>query len=323
MGALFAPLGLMALVYGRRKKGSKWAVLLVILSFAVVTGLTLSGCGNDNPPVGEFTATGTFNPVTGTATGTLTTSGGTFTGTVVGTPGAPLVMPISCPAAPILTPTSIRMLTSGYYIPTESQAREYGGGLDIPIPAPDWAGADLYLAQNPTPSKQFSHNWAEDLPQKANEFLLYDHDYTCLQGSGKLDNGGYITCQNPDKLWWSKPAYAGDSIRERVSFLWADTNQTGLITSLNAFNTVAVCPGSQLQSGDKIQLVGLVGDPMKKLQEKKNTEAIFTVVDVGEGLCPQNSIDGKSRIDIFTGEGAAAYYDAVLFFDQEVQVIKR
>jgi len=47
MGALFAPpgLGLMALVYGRRKKGSKWAVLLVILSFAVVTGMTLSACG--------------------------------------------------------------------------------------------------------------------------------------------------------------------------------------------------------------------------------------------------------------------------------------
>jgi len=44
MGALFAPLGLMALVYGHKKKGSKWAVLLVILSFAVVTGMTLSGC---------------------------------------------------------------------------------------------------------------------------------------------------------------------------------------------------------------------------------------------------------------------------------------
>ena len=105
MGALFAPLGLMALVYGRRKKGSKWAVLLVILSFAVVTGMTLSACGNDNPPVGEFTATGTFNPVTGTATGTLTTSGGTFTGTVVGTPGAPLATPsLTCTQTP--TPTS-------------------------------------------------------------------------------------------------------------------------------------------------------------------------------------------------------------------------
>jgi len=55
MGALFAPLGLMALVYGHKKKGSKWAVLLVILSFAVVTGMTLSACGpegndgNGNP----------------------------------------------------------------------------------------------------------------------------------------------------------------------------------------------------------------------------------------------------------------------------------
>ena len=117
MGALFAPLGLMALVYGRRKKGSKWAVLLVILSFAVVTGLTLSGCGNDNPPVGEFTATGTFNPVTGTATGTLTTSGGTFTGTVVGTPGAPLPIPTACATpTPTQPPMPITEEDRGLYI---------------------------------------------------------------------------------------------------------------------------------------------------------------------------------------------------------------
>jgi len=48
MGALFAPLGLMALVYGRKKKGSKWGMFLVILMFAVVIGMTLSGCNNDS-----------------------------------------------------------------------------------------------------------------------------------------------------------------------------------------------------------------------------------------------------------------------------------
>jgi RHS repeat-associated protein len=59
MGMLFAPLGLMALVYGHKKKGSKWAVLLVILSFAVVTGMTLSACGTSTQKV---TATVTQAP---------------------------------------------------------------------------------------------------------------------------------------------------------------------------------------------------------------------------------------------------------------------
>jgi RHS repeat-associated protein len=69
MGALFAPLGVVALVYGRRRKGSKGAILLVILSFAVVTGLTLSGCDQQikAQEIG-ITPTGTPMPITATAT---------------------------------------------------------------------------------------------------------------------------------------------------------------------------------------------------------------------------------------------------------------
>jgi RHS repeat-associated protein len=104
MGALFAPLGLMALVYGNKKKGSKWAVLLVVLSFAIVTGMTLSGCGNNNLPQGTVTATGTIDPVTGIAVGTATFSDGTtVTGTIVTTPSAPSATPIPCPCAGYLT----------------------------------------------------------------------------------------------------------------------------------------------------------------------------------------------------------------------------
>jgi hypothetical protein len=50
MGALFAPLGLMAVFFGRRKNGSKWNALLVILMFAIVVGMMLTACdpNNDN-----------------------------------------------------------------------------------------------------------------------------------------------------------------------------------------------------------------------------------------------------------------------------------
>jgi hypothetical protein len=60
MGALFAPLGVVALVYSKRK-GSKGAILLVILSFAVVTGLKLSACGNGQTPTLALRATVTVD----------------------------------------------------------------------------------------------------------------------------------------------------------------------------------------------------------------------------------------------------------------------
>jgi RHS repeat-associated protein len=44
MGAMFAPLGLLAVIYGRKKKGGTWGVLLVIIAFAMVSGMALSAC---------------------------------------------------------------------------------------------------------------------------------------------------------------------------------------------------------------------------------------------------------------------------------------
>jgi YD repeat-containing protein len=61
--ALMGPLGLIAIFFGRKKKGNKWAVLLVILSFALITGVTLTGCGTS-------TTTQVTAQVTATPTGT-------------------------------------------------------------------------------------------------------------------------------------------------------------------------------------------------------------------------------------------------------------
>ena len=44
IGAIIGPLGLVALVFGRRKKGSKVGTLLVLLVVTVSVGMTLAGC---------------------------------------------------------------------------------------------------------------------------------------------------------------------------------------------------------------------------------------------------------------------------------------
>jgi CSLREA domain-containing protein/RHS repeat-associated protein len=46
--AFMAPLVLLSLIYGRRKKGSKWLNLLVVVSCALMLGVYLSACGPGN-----------------------------------------------------------------------------------------------------------------------------------------------------------------------------------------------------------------------------------------------------------------------------------
>lgn len=60
LGALIGPLGLLALVFGRRKKGSKVGMLLVLLLVGVSVGMTLAGCEQPKtptPPAPNPTAT--------------------------------------------------------------------------------------------------------------------------------------------------------------------------------------------------------------------------------------------------------------------------
>jgi hypothetical protein len=141
-----------------------------------------------------------------------------------------------------------------------------------------------------------------------------------LQGSAQLDNGEYITCQNPDGLWWDNfepwNTTLGQEIRNKVSFLWADKT---LINKLIPYNTVAVCDTSTISG--TIKLSGLPIESLELLEQNGNPNAIFEVVDVGQGLCPSNSRDGGYHIDIFTGVGEKAYKDAhEHFFGKPVKI---
>ncbi len=119
---------------------------------------------------------------------------------------------------------------------------------------------------------------------------------------------------------WDGYIQQGDSRRDRVAFRWANTEDKQLIDSLESFKTVAVYGTSSLNG--TIQLRGLPGESMDKLQQHGNPDAIFEVVDVGEGLCPKNNQAGMNYIDIFTGigEAEAAFNDTWLFFSKPVQV---
>ncbi len=158
-------------------------------------------------------------------------------------------------------------------------------------------------------------------PQFAYDGVLYDYNYTCLQGTAKLDlsaNGHYITC-NTTSTW---SGYLKDDANHSrrykpIGYRWADE---GLIDSLAAFHTAAVCPGSPLY-GKTVQIVGLPdkgsNSAMQILKDHKNPEAIFKVVDTGGKLCSANAID------IYTGEGATAYGFDSAFYQHQVSVYQQ
>ena len=70
MGMLVGPLGLVALIYGRKKKGSKWGMWIALLLVVGSVGMSLSACKIDNPTDQdvEFTATLTPKEIKVTAT---------------------------------------------------------------------------------------------------------------------------------------------------------------------------------------------------------------------------------------------------------------
>lgn len=54
MGALFFPLALVSLIYDRKRRKSKWDILVIVTLLRLSAGMTLSAC---NLPQGQFTAT--------------------------------------------------------------------------------------------------------------------------------------------------------------------------------------------------------------------------------------------------------------------------
>jgi len=100
LGALIGPLGLLALVFGRRKKGSRVGMLLVLLLVGLSVGMSLSACKLDN---NSNTPEEPSNPVTPDET---PSGPGYDSGDSPGTPEPAATIPefVVCPE-PEQTPT--------------------------------------------------------------------------------------------------------------------------------------------------------------------------------------------------------------------------
>ncbi len=314
-GALFTPLALLSLVYTRRKKRGTLDTIIILVVLGVSLGMGLSACGTNPAPPPVITITPTPTP-NGTPEVTITA-----TATVPAPPGTPTpTITVTCTATAISgTPTP--MATSGYYIPTESQAKDVDGNFKDAIPVDSTGYANqLYLTsyEYKGTANEYTNGLAGSLPPlKVYDGIIYDYNYTCLQGSAKLDlsaNGHYISC-NTASAWSGYISYNQNPNRAKldIRYRWADETK---IRSLKAFHTAAVCPGSPLY-GKTVQIVGLPDNAMQILKDHGNSDAIFNVVDTGGRLCSTNAID------IFTGEGATAYGFDPAFYTHPVTVYQQ
>jgi hypothetical protein len=98
---------LVSLLYGRKRRKSKWDILVIVTLLSLSAGMGVAAC-NSNPPPGNITATGTATPVPGGSivTGTVDINGTTITGTAyvpTSSPYAPIIA-TPCPT-PTATPT--------------------------------------------------------------------------------------------------------------------------------------------------------------------------------------------------------------------------
>jgi len=117
IGAIVGPLGLIALVFGRRKKGSKVGTFLVLLVVVGSVGMTLAGCGGGQPAPGPVSQQTADISAPAVPPGTPTPGGpGTDPGSTPGNAASPVETPIYTPTC---TPTGIPTPT-GTSIPSGS-----------------------------------------------------------------------------------------------------------------------------------------------------------------------------------------------------------
>jgi RHS repeat-associated protein len=102
-GALFAPLALLVLLYGRKKTRSRWDNLVIAAVLCLAVGMCLAGCGPNPTPtvVTAGNATATITPIetpkpTQTPPVAVTISTPTATATLI---FAPTVTPTPCPTS--------------------------------------------------------------------------------------------------------------------------------------------------------------------------------------------------------------------------------
>lgn len=188
---LRGPLGLLALVYGRKKKGSKAGMLLVLLLVGASVGMTLAACGGGQQlPPGPVTATIVHTPGSATATATATFGDGT---TVTANIPSPTLTP-SPSQTPSITCTST--ITPTPTQPTQESIKAelllYGVAATGNWPSVIELGYVLNAV------KKVAERFASELLMSPTEAFkaIYGHQYTIKYGCGPCTAFGLTTPQD-------------------------------------------------------------------------------------------------------------------------------
>lgn len=138
-----------------------------------------------------------------------------------------------------------------------------------------------------------SYTLVESAAQLAESVFLYDPGGLCTQGSGKLDNGMYISCTDlPSNI-------------PHVGFEWLFRDDEQAQTEIIALETVAICnkkDKTPFRQGDVLEIPEI--SPYMRLH---GVDEFLTVTDVGSGLCRGG--DRKDTLDIYLGLGRATYLE--------------
>jgi len=139
----------------------------------------------------------------------------------------------------------------------------------------------------------------------ANKYFLFSKRGVCMQGSGKLKDGGYIGCIV--KPVWSEveiPVSGAGWIykmppddpahRDNLPFFWKTEDD---FSTVEAFETAAVCKTGLIpRDVDGKVEIRINNDIFEGIMKNNDADNILRVTDVGGGLCDSNGID------VFLGE---------------------
>jgi RHS repeat-associated protein len=187
---------------------------------------------------------------------------------------------------------------SGYYFPREEDWR----GKQRPIRAHPEYFYRYFPQSTPlgylkeTGPGSYEYTTGESI-QTAKEGFLYSNESVCMQGTGRLRNGKYISCGT--SVTWQ--GVAPRNVQSDIRFWWNID-----VSKHRPFVTVAVCKGTiDHTSGIRI----FIPELMQLLESyDPGNPGWLEVNDTGGRLC-HPPING---IDLFTGTGEAEAYPAVL-----------
>jgi hypothetical protein len=234
-GAMLGPLGVLALVLGSKKKKSKYDVLLFVLVFAIISGFTLTACGDQ-----EYNVTATITPVVTpgpsstqsyivSATATPTNGGPTeyYSAVVTATPNLiPTLLP-ECATA--VTPSPIPTATPA----TLTRLSSYGVTLTN-NPDAIWQEVDalavLYAVEAVARKMASFHGTVDEFVafQRVYGSLIFNKVVSFIY-NGRTFTDGACACGGGSVVTVARLARKGDVRTEQMAF---DLNRNNIVHEL-------------------------------------------------------------------------------------------